>query len=140
METFLQYLSRKITGKAPDKHKILFSTRVKQNIFFRILISPYKLIIAFRNLAGSAYRLDLAKRLTLLENAIIDPQGLGGLDLKLHNAHIPQQYYDIFYKLPFIAQSHKSQIGGGAIAIKLTAIKLAMIKLAHLKATKTQMI
>lgn len=113
METFLEYLMRKINKTAPDKHKILFSTRVKRRKFYRILTHPYKLWIAFMNSAVSAYRQDLARRLTLIENAIVDPQGLGGLDLKLHNAHIPQRYYDIFYKLPFIMQTHKSQVGGG---------------------------
>lgn len=125
METFLEYLHRKITRQKADTSKILFSTRVKQNIFFCLFVAPYKLIIAFRNSASNAYNNDLQKRITLLENAIIDPQGLGKIDLMLHNAHIPKRYYEIFYKLPFVMQStqnlaysqnlsaSKTQIWGG---------------------------
>lgn len=125
METFLEYLRRKITHQKADTSKILFSTRVKQNIFFRIFVAPYKLIIALKNGASSAYNNDLQKRIMLLENAIIDPQGLEKIDLMLHNAHIPKRYYEIFYKLPFVVQNtqnlaylqnltaSKAQIGGG---------------------------
>lgn len=34
-----------------------------------------------------------------LANALSDPKGLGKLELMLHNAHIPSQHYDIFYKM-----------------------------------------
>ncbi|MGX3011122.1 FkbM family methyltransferase [Helicobacter sp. 23-1044] len=113
METFLEYLERKITRKAPDMSKVLFSSRVKQNIFFRIALAPYKLVIALKNAASSAYNSDLQKRIALLTNATIDPNGLGKIDLMLHNAHIPKRYYEIFYKLPLIVQNSKMQIGGG---------------------------
>lgn len=112
METFLQYLQRKITGKTLDKSKKSFSYRVKQNVFYRLFFTPHKLIATLKDNNN-----DLQNRLALIENAIIDPQGLGGLDLKLHNAHIPQRYYEIFYKLPFIVESHKNSYkianGGG---------------------------
>lgn len=50
----------------------------------------------------------------LLFNAICDPNGLGGLDLKLENAHIPKQYYEIFYKMFLANKNHlKLKTGGG---------------------------
>lgn len=114
METFLEYLMRKINKTAPDKSKMLFPTRIKEHIFFKAIMFPYKLLVVFKNSIANSYQSgDLQNRLALIQNAIVDPQGLGGLDLKLHNAHIPQQYYDIFYKLPFIMQTHRSQVGGG---------------------------
>lgn len=67
-------------------------------------------MIAFRNGASSAYNNDLQKRVALLENAIIDPQGLGKIDLILHNAHIPKRYYEIFYKLPFVVQNTQNLV------------------------------
>ena len=90
-ETLLEYLQRKIKRQKGDyKNKILFSQRI---------LNPY-LKIKMR-------KKEITTQLDLIENAIVDPNGLGGINLKLHNAHIPKRYYDIFYRL------FKENMGGG---------------------------
>lgn len=48
----------------------------------------------------------------LIQNAICDPKGLSGFNLKLHNAHIQKHHCDIFYNLYYKAS--KGVFGGGA--------------------------
>ncbi|RAX53986.1 hypothetical protein CCY99_04690 [Helicobacter sp. 16-1353] len=112
-ETFWEYINRKIKKQKGDyKNKILFSQRVLYNLR---RLNP---ILRIRD--KFAY---YTNRLDLLQNALAD-NGLGLLELRLHNAHIPTQYFDIFYKLPTITKSRfdnidsnnlkaDSQIGGG---------------------------
>lgn len=87
-ETLFEYIQRKIKKQKGDyKNKILFSQRI---------LSPYqKLSYRFSKDYKSPYQ----KQLDLIQNAIVDPNGFGGINLKLYNAHIPKQYYDIFYNL-----------------------------------------
>lgn len=50
-------------------------------------------------------------RLSYIEGAMADPNGLGGLRLRLHNASIPEKYYGIFYTM--FAQGLRARNGGG---------------------------
>ena len=87
-ETLIEYLQRKIKKQKGDyKNKILFSQRI---------LNPY-LKIQYK--FSKDYRNNIQMQLDLIENAIIDPNGLGGINLALHNAHVPKNYYDIFYRL-----------------------------------------
>ncbi|WP_181881434.1 FkbM family methyltransferase [Helicobacter sp. MIT 99-5507] len=87
-ETLLEYLQRKIKRQRGDyKNKILFSQRI---------LNPY-LKVKYR--FSKDYKNALAMQLDLIENAIVDPNGIGGINLKLHNAHVPKRYYDIFYRI-----------------------------------------
>ncbi|WP_095331337.1 hypothetical protein [Helicobacter sp. 11S02596-1] len=95
-ETFFQYLKRKIQKRKGAKNQILFSTRVLQ----------------FPSNLKKFFDFTRTSHLYLIENAIADPNGLGGLELKLHNAHVPREYCDIFYNL--LVLSSKKQMGGGA--------------------------
>ena len=87
-ETLFQYLERKIKKQRGDyENKILFSQRI---------LNPY-LKVKYR--FSKDYKNALAMQLDLIENAIVDPNGIGGINLKLHNAHVPKNYYDIFYRI-----------------------------------------
>ena len=53
-----------------------------------------------RKLTTLRHLLSQLHRLPYLQEALADPNGLGGLQLRLFNAHIPQAYYGIFYNQP----------------------------------------
>lgn len=56
-------------------------------------------------------------RLPYIQGALADPNGLGGLRLRLHNASIPEKYYGIFYTM--FARGLRARNGGGGNPIKI---------------------
>lgn len=46
----------------------------------------------------------LIDREKLIINALCDPNGLGKLELMLHNVYVPHYYHYIFHQLPFHIQ------------------------------------
>ncbi|MBR2495598.1 hypothetical protein [Helicobacter sp.] len=65
-----------------------------------------------RKLMTLRHLLSQLHRLPYLQTALSDPSGLGGLQLRLFNAHIPQAHYGIFYNM--LLHTDKNSLRGGA--------------------------
>lgn len=71
-------------------------------IFFDKLFSLFKPKLKNRFTRSGAFindfRREVKENFELISNAISDKNGMGALNLMLHNTHVPRQHYDIFYK------------------------------------------
>lgn len=93
-ESFLEYIVRKIRRQKGDyKNKILFSQRIIDSGWN--LSRKYK---TFKKCLTNTHHIPL------IQDALCDSNGLGMLNLRLYNAHVPKMYYDIFYKIPLVAK------------------------------------